>query len=118
MGTSYIQPGDVMTFAAPTGGVTKGTPVLIGSLLVIPQNTVAQTLSFDGYVTGVHSVTKADSQAWTVGVNVYWDNSNKNFTTTATSNYYAGVAAEAVASDAGLTTGKVRLNGIGIKAAG
>lgn len=118
MASTYIQPGDVMTFPAPTGGVTKGAPVLIGTLLVIPQNTVAQTLPFDGYVTGVHSVTKADSQAWTAGANVYWDDTAKVFTTTATSNHYAGNAAEAVASTAGLTTGKVRLNGIGIKAAG
>jgi predicted RecA/RadA family phage recombinase len=118
MATSYISQGDVLTLPAPSGGVTAGTPVLIGRLLVIPQNTVAQTLPFDGHVKGVHAVTKADSQAWTVGANVYWDDSAKNFTTTATSNQYAGVAVEAVASTAGLVTGKILLNGIGIKAAG
>lgn len=63
MATNYISRGDVVTLPAPTGGVTAGTPVLIGRLLVIPQNTVAQTLPFDGYVTGIHTVTKADSQA-------------------------------------------------------
>lgn len=118
MSRTNIQPGDVMTFTAPSGGVVAGTGVLIGALLVIPQATVAQGLPFDGVVTGVVSHAKADSQAWAEGASVYWDNTNKVFTTTATSNYYAGTAAEAVASTAGLTTGKVRLNGIGIKATG
>lgn len=114
MGTSYIQQGDVMTFTAPSGGVTAGTPVLIGNLLVIPQETAAQTLKFSGYVTGVHSVPKADSQAWTEGALIYWDNSAKNCTTTSTSNYRVGVAAAAVASTAGLVVGTVRLNGVGV----
>ena len=114
MAKTYIQQGDVMTYPAPSGGVTAGTPLLIGNLLVIPQETAAQTVSFSGYVTGVHSVTKADSQAWTVGALIYWDDTAKNFTTTSTSNYRVGTAAEAVASTAGLTTGKVRLNGVGV----
>lgn len=114
MATTYIQPGDVMTFTAPTGGVTKDAPVLIGGLLVIPQNTVAAGSTFDGYATGVHAVTKADSQAWTSGAVVYWDDTAKVFTTTAGTNKLVGCAAEAVASTAGLTSGKVRLNGIAV----
>lgn len=118
MSTSYIARGDVVTFTAPTGGVTAGTPVLIGTLLVIPQETVAETLSFDGYVTGVHSVPKVGSQAWTEGAIVYWDNTNHYFTTTSTSNYRGGAAVEAVGSGAGATTGKVRLAGIPVTAVG
>ena len=101
MGTSYISEGCVVTLTAPSGGVTKDVPVLIGRLLVIPQNTVAETLQFDGYVSGIHKVTKVGSQAWTEGANVYWDDTNKYFTTTATSNQYAGVAVAAVGSGAG-----------------
>lgn len=115
---NFLKPGECLTLTAPAGGVVSGTPYLIGSLLVIATATVAAGLPFEGCACGIFSVTKADSQAWTEGANVYWDNTAKNFTTTATANYYAGVAAEAVASTAGLTTGKVRLNGIGIKAAG
>ena len=118
MSTSYIAPGDVMTFAAPSGGVTKGVPVLIGGLILIPQQTAAEGVSFDGYATGVHSVPKTDSQAWTAGAVIYLDNTNHCFTTTSTSNYRAGVAVEAVASTAGLTTGKIRLNGLGVTAVG
>lgn len=114
MSTSYIAQGDVLTLIAPSGGVTAGTPVLIGGLVVIPQTTAAEAASFDAYVTGVHSVPKADSQAWTQGCVVYWDASGGAFTTTGASNYRAGVAVEAVASTGGLTTGKVKLDGISV----
>ena len=116
MTQSYIAQGDTLTLLAPSGGVTPGTPLLIGGLVVIPKTTAAEAASFDAYVTGVHSVPKANSQAWTQGCVVYWDASGGAFTTASTSNYRAGVAVEAGASTAGLTTGKVRLNGVGVTA--
>lgn len=116
MSTSFVQPGDVVTLTAPTGGVVSGTPYLVGNLLVIAMANIAQTLPFEGMVVGVHTVPKATGAAWTEGQNLYWDNTNKNFTPTATANYHAGQAVAAAAS--GDTTGKIRLNGIGIKAAG
>lgn len=118
MARTYIAPGDVLTLTAPTGGVVAGTAYLIGGLLVIAQTTAAQTLPFDAYVTGVHSVTKVGSQAWTEGAVVYWDNSAKNFTTVSTANYRAGIAVVAVGSGAGETVGVVRLNGLGVTAVG
>jgi predicted RecA/RadA family phage recombinase len=114
MARTYIIPGDVVTFTAPTGGVVAGTAYVIGGLVVIAQTTAAQTLPFDAYVTGVHTVVKVGSQAWTEGALVYWDNVAKNFTTTTTSNYRAGVAMVAVGSGAGETVGVVRLNGVGV----
>lgn len=117
MSRAFIQRGDVMTFTAPSGGVTAGTGVLIGALLVIPRTTAAQDEQFDGDVTGVVSHAKAASQAWTEGAVVYWDDTAKVFTTAATTgNYRAGVAAEAVAGGAGDTTGKVRLDGTAVHA--
>jgi predicted RecA/RadA family phage recombinase len=112
MGTSYLQPGEVLEFTAPGGGVTKGVPVIIGSQIVIPIDTVAATLPFRGYTTGVHSVPKAPSQAWTEGQAVYLDSGNGRFSNATTVGFYrAGVAVEAVGSGAGETTGKVRLTG-------
>lgn len=101
-----------MTFTAPAGGVTSGVPVLIGDLLVIPVADADAGDSFAGSTTGVYSVTKVGSQAWTEGATVYWDDGNSRFTTTATGSYKAGVAAAAVGSGAGETTGTVRLDGI------
>jgi predicted RecA/RadA family phage recombinase len=118
MGTSYIQPGEVLEFTAPSGGVTKGVPILIGNLIVIPLDTVAQTLAFRGSLTGVHLVPKADSQAWAEGAIVYLDNSGHVFTTVSTAHYRAGVAVAAVASTGGLVTGYVRLNGVAVTVVG
>jgi predicted RecA/RadA family phage recombinase len=114
MSTNYIQPGDVLELTAPTGGVTRGAGVLIGDILVIPMDSAAVGEKFRGKTTGVFSHAKAASQAWTEGAIVYWDNTAKNFTTTATANRRAGVAVEAVAGGAGDTTGKVRLDGIAL----
>lgn len=118
MGTSFVQPGDVLEFTAPTGGVVKNTPYLIGNAIVVALDTVAQTLPFRGALTGVHSCPKTDSQAWTVGAIVYLDNTNHCFTTTSTANYRAGFAVVAVGGGAGLTTGVVRLAGIPVTAVG
>lgn len=103
-----------MTFTAPSGGVVSGAPVLIGALLVVPLATVAEASKFAGETTGVFTVVKPGSQAWTEGAVLYWDNTAKKVTTVATDNYRCGVAAEAVGSGAGLTTGKVRLDGISL----
>lgn len=112
MGTSYLQPGDVLQLTAPTGGVTKGVPCIIGAHVVIPLDTVAQTLPFRGMINGVHSAPKAPSQAWTEGQAVYYDDTNKRFSNVATVGFFrAGIAIEAVAGGAGDTTGKVRLTG-------
>lgn len=112
MATNFLQPGEVMSFTAPTGGVTKGVPVLIGALLVVPTDTVAQTLQFQGQCYGVWTLPKATGEAWTEGALLYWDNTNGEFTTTATANARAGVAAAAAASAD--TTGSVRLDGIAL----
>jgi predicted RecA/RadA family phage recombinase len=109
---NFLKPGHTLTFTAPSGGVVSGAPVLIGKLLVVPTNTVAQTLPFEGMVDGVFSVSKADNQAWTEGQNVYWDDSAKVFTTVSAGNTRAGTAAAAVAVTAGLIIGTVRLNAI------
>lgn len=111
MARTYVQPGDVLTLTAPTGGVTAGTPVFVNGLFVIPQETVAQTLPFDGYVTGVHALTKTDSQAWLEGQSIFWDLANSCATDDPTAGPFIGFAAAAVAVTAGLTTGYVSLAG-------
>ena len=61
-------------------------------------------------VEGVYDLKKVASQAWAAGDKIYWDNTAKNTTKTLTSNTLIGVATEAVASGAGDTIGRVRLN--------
>jgi predicted RecA/RadA family phage recombinase len=112
---TFVQPGDVLTFTAPTGGVVAGTGVKIGDLLVIPTITAAQTELFTGVRTGVVEHAKLSAQAWTEGQQVNWDDTNKRFTTVTTGNFRAGVAAAAAANPT--ATGKVVLSGVNLGAA-
>jgi predicted RecA/RadA family phage recombinase len=110
MSRTFIQPGDVLSLTAPSGGVVAGTVYLIGTLLVVAQDTQAVGVTFQGRAVGVHLLPKATGQAWTEGAKLYWDDTAKKFTTTSTSNTLAGVAVAAAASaDA---TGYVRLDGV------
>lgn len=98
---NYKQPGDVLTLTAPSGGVTSGLGYKIGQLFVVAANTVAETLPFPARVSGVCELVKATGETWTEGALVYWDDSAKNVTTTATGNLKIGVAtAAAGTSDA------------------
>jgi predicted RecA/RadA family phage recombinase len=106
---NFQKPGNIVTLTAPTGGVVSGTPYLIGKLLVIATNTIAQTLPFEAALTGVFSVTKTGTQAWSEGQNVFWDDTAKNFTTVSAGNTRAGTALVATGAGAGETTGIVRL---------
>lgn len=110
-----IHTGKVMTYTAPSGGVTSGTPVLIGALLVVPVTSNLEGEKFAGETEGVISFTKVSAQAWTEGQVIYWDNTNKRFTSASASGLFPiGVAAEAAANPTAI--GKVRLNGVSVTA--
>ncbi len=111
----YIQAGEILEFTAPGGGVTDGTGVKIGDILVIPLVTAAAGARFNGLRTGVVEHAKLAAQAWTEGQQVNWDDTNKRFTTVTTGNFQAGVAAEAAVNPS--NTGKVFLTGVNLGAA-
>lgn len=107
---NLVADGNTVTVAAPAA-VTSGGGVLIGSMFGVAQADAAIGADAVIVTTGVFDLPKVGSQAWTVGVKVYWDNGNSRCTTVATSNTLIGVAVAAVAGGAGDTTGRVRLNG-------
>jgi len=109
---TFSSEAEVITLTAPSGGVVSGAPYLIGSLVVVALQTVAQTLPFSALVRGVVSYTKTGTQAWTEGAKVYLDVSPREFTTTSSGNTLCGVAVVAVGAGAGETTGVVRLDGV------
>jgi predicted RecA/RadA family phage recombinase len=111
MSTKYIQPGDVLTFVAPTGGVTSGVPVLIGGNFVIPVVTALVGVSFEGMIVGAHSMPKTASQAWAVGQRIAWDIANARADSDLNVGPVIGVAAGVVGSGSGETTGVVKLAG-------
>lgn len=108
MAKNYIQEGDTLTLAAPYVR-ESGEGALIGSLFGVALDDVANGASGVFTTQGVFELAKAGAQAWTVGAKIYWDDTNKVCTTTATSNTLIGCAVAAAGSaDA---TGIVRLNG-------
>jgi len=89
---TFYQPGNAITFTAPSGGVVGGTPVIIGTMIVIPAFSAAQDEEFEGVAGGIHILPKATGQAWTEGAALYWDDTNKNCTTTSSGNTAIGTA--------------------------
>ena len=98
MATNYVQMGDVITLAAPSGGTTAGVGVLIGTIFGIATTTAAEGVDVAIARKGVFSHAKTSAQAWTVGAAIYWDNTNKVFTTASSGNTLVGAAAAVAAN--------------------
>jgi predicted RecA/RadA family phage recombinase len=107
---NYLTPGEKLELTAPSGGVTAGTGVKIGEVLVIPETSAAVGEKFIGLRVGVVEHAKLSAQAWTEGAQVNWDDTNKRFTTVTTGNFKAGIAVAAAANPS--ATGKVLLTGV------
>lgn len=102
---NFVMHGDVVTVAAPSGGVASGDGVLIGALFGVATYTAAQGVEVEIRTTGVFDMaaaTHATDQALVVGDIVYWDNSAKRATKTASGNTRIGVAVAAKASTAAI----------------
>lgn len=107
---NYVQPGNTITLAAPYD-VTSGDGLLVGAIFGVAGGDALTGAEVEASLIGVFDLTKTASQAWSAGDKVYWDDTNKVATKTATANTLIGVALEAVAGGAGDTIGRVRLNG-------
>ena len=106
---NFVQPGNTITLTAPYA-VASGDGLLVSAIFGVASGAAALGEPVEAALVGVFDLTKVGSQAWTAGAKVYWDNTNKRCTTVATDNTLIGVATEAVASGAGDTIGRVRLN--------
>ena len=106
---NFIQPGNSLAVAVPyAGGVTAGQGVLVGALFGIAAVDGVQNATIEIATQGVFDVTKQPSLAITAGARVFWDDTNRRITTTATSNFQVGIATTAaLAAD---TTVRVWLN--------
>jgi len=107
---NYVQPGNTITLAAPYD-VMSGAGLLVGAIFGVAGGDALSGEEVEASLVGVFDLTKAASQAWSAGDKVYWDDTNKVATKTATGNTLIGTAVEAVAGGAGDTIGRVRLNG-------
>lgn len=95
---NYVQDGKVITVAAPSGGVTSGQGVLIGSLFGVAQMAAAEGADVAIVTRGVFTLPKTSAQAWTVGALIYWDATPGECTTVDTGNTVIGVAVKAASN--------------------
>ena len=106
---NYVQPGNTITLTAPYD-VASGDGLLVGSIFGVATGAAVSGGTIEAALVGVFDLTKVGSQAWAVGDKIYWDNTAKQATKTATDNTLVGAAVEAVGNGAGETIGRVRLN--------
>lgn len=105
---NYVQPGDIIEVPAPAT-VSSGAGVLVGSLFGVAATDAESGAPVQITTEGVFDLAKTSAQAWTVGADVYWDNTAKTCTTSGSGNTLIGVAVAAAANPS--STGRVRLNG-------
>lgn len=110
---NYIQEGAVLRMTAPYD-VASGDGLLVGSLFGVAQITALSGVVLDAAIEGVFELAKTTGAAWTEGAKLYWDDSTKKCTVTASTNKQIGVAvlpASGTMPASGDTTGPVRLTG-------
>ena len=110
MAKNYVQPGNTITLTAPYA-VSSGDGLLVGSIFGVAAGDAESGADVEAVLVGVFDLKKVGTQAWAAGDKVYWDDTNRQTTKTATDNTLIGVAVEAVAGGADDTIGRVRLNG-------
>ena len=109
MAKNYVQEGDVIDYANASGStITSGTPVLIGARLGVALADIANGATGSVQVEGVFTVTKLGTDTVAAGALLYWDNTNKRLTTTASGNTLAGFAVAVAGS--GVTTVNIKIN--------
>lgn len=114
MASNFIKPGRVFSVTAAPYARLSGEGMLVGKLFGVCLNDVALGASVEMETEGVFKLKKTDSQAWTQGAAIYWDDTNKACTTTASGNTFIGHANVAYANTAGIVAGEVRLHGASI----
>lgn len=105
---NFVQSGDTLEITAPYD-VASGSGVLVGKLFGIAVANIGSGKRGNVLRKGVFDHPKTNAQAWTQGADIYWDDTNKVFTSTASSNTLVAKAAEAAANPSGV--GRVVLNG-------
>jgi len=111
---NFVQPGDVIPAVAPYALATAGLGCLVGSLFGVGVTSAQNGAAVELAIKGVFDLVKATGQAWTYGARIYWDDTAKNCTTTASTNKLIGVAVPPAGSTglglaSGDTVGRVYL---------
>jgi len=112
---TFIQNGSMITVTAPTGGVASGAGIIVGSLFGVDAFTAAEGESVEVATTGVYELPKDSLAAIALGARVSWDDAAKQIKVPAVGLYPVGIATKAAGD--GITTVRVRLDGVATAAA-
>lgn len=112
---NHIQKGDVITVAAPAGGIGAGDGAIIGNIFGIAAYAAAVGDPVELSTVGIYQLPKATAAVLTVGARVAWDNTAKNINVPGTGRFPVGIATEAAGN--GITSVAVRLDGVATVAA-
>ncbi len=104
---NYIQPGENITLDSPAD-VLSGAGVIIGNLFGVANGDAATGKPVVLSTVGVFDLPKTTANDITVGAALYWNDTAKEVTTTASGNTKIGVA---IAAKSGAGTVATRLNG-------
>jgi len=109
---TYYKSGTQIDYTNAGSAISAGDVVTSGDILGIAVNAIAASTGVGPLqISGIVKVTKTGSQAWTIGQPIYYSGSN-TFTSASAGNTFAGLAALAVGSGAGETTGYLLLKGV------
>lgn len=97
---NYVQPGDTLDLTAPAGGVISGQAALYGALFGVASVSALEGQKLAVQIEGVFTLPKATGAGLTEGQKVYWDDTAKKITGTASGNTLVGHAVEVAASAA------------------
>lgn len=104
---NFVQAGNVLSLIAPYA-LTSGDGFQVGTLFAVATSDALVDEVVEGSTVGVYALTKKASDVVTQGLDLYWDNTNKEVTITASTHLKIGQATLAAAgADA---TVNVRLN--------
>jgi len=117
MSNNFVQEGSILTFVAPSGGVSSGDGFVVENTFAVALHDAAEGADVSGQVTGVWTLPKltGTSQSFASGAVVSFDISAAKACVPASGNYPIGVATAAAGTSA--TTVPVRLDGIATAAA-
>jgi predicted RecA/RadA family phage recombinase len=112
---NFIQRGDMITVTAPTGGVTSGQGVVVGNLFGVAATTAAEDENVEIATVGVYELPKLASAVIAAGARVAWNDTAKQVVLPGTGMVPIGIATAAAGN--GVTTVRVRLDGVATEAA-
>ena len=112
---TFIQPGNVISVTAPTGGVASGGGIIVGSLFGIATRDALEGEYTEIATTGVFDLNKDAATVIEQGERVAWDDTAREIALPGVGLYPVGIAT--MAAGDGATTVTVRLDGIATVAA-